>query len=1821
MFCLCFVGQTELWSQTYQCGTISQGPLSGEPKYVDRFGNLYAQADVTADPNALHCHNSGDFDLVFVTENVNGVDYPFSDIEMITICEVFQYLSGLLDVPPTRRARIELSKNPLLSANTYAAASPYFPNQCGLGHSLIHRVFATNAIYPPGTLHGHIEINPAVDFYDEPAMPTASTPGDLVDLYSVVLHEALHLLGFASTVNLSGGPTDGFYTLWDLGLRNTNGEFMIANEPSQTGACCLDYHLNTPAFPNFPDMIWNQNCGDLVFDVPQAPPVNGNYPGQSDVDLMNTLSHLDDGCGDDYVMNYSIVPIANGGVRRVMTPAEVAILCRLGYTVGGNCDAACFVMATRDGPITRRPNQFPWVLPYDQFLQNDVVSADADVRFPSGCLDNSLFSIVNDPVARTVTINFVGNVAEGYYRLCYALTGCDARTCDRGIIQLVVVTNNSNNPNSLAFCDPADCRMVCNGDFEEYFPTDSDFHIQAGMTSWEDNRAFPYIHNISLDVCYMVPSGNQVVGGLSHDKTEEAFVYPLKRPIPPNCTATISFDCAVYNNPPYSNPMLPWRILGLNQVPACPEIRTPDDCGQTVYTDYGCGGLSSVCIRTIPFEELGSTSVIDAYEIMFGEPNYPFNINRGSVRAIDAFPLTPVSFTWTNESSIPINCIMIDYRFPGPSQALIYNYIDNFAVELAPGCLNHVTITPTVQTACIEGTTAIDFEVCLNGPVPTPADVQLTVPINSLFGISYAGGGDFINGSTVITGMTPGQCVTRRLMLNLPGSLFNGQVLNFEILTAITGACWDNQGNNMFQVTADNCCALPLAADFTFQIDCRAVTFQSTPNAAHVTHAWDFDGDGSIDSNAPNPSYTYPAPGVYTVTHKVSNGCGDLEETSQTLTIACVDISNFPCPCTAANTINIDASVERRYSILENWFNFDKNDDGILDATDHNGCIAIKGQLDVDEDLQIVGADDIRMQGCKASINVKPERHLTMRENEHIGSCQEMWKGITSEERAWVTFTGNRILDAEYALTVHPSDILSPFGAQSRMDVEGNTFTNNHVGLRLGSPLDLLWSGGIQQTPLINNAFLTQGGLLATCGGATEGYDADLGYAGVLSKGVYTEVGVWGGPANTAFDNLRNGVVASSVFLDVRNCAFTNMVGDLGSTNGSGIYAEGSSAYVVHNNFSNCTRGVYDISNVYNNIVQNRMTGVQEGVRSIFPLSCHVVDNQNGSWEQGIDFAVHGVYASDLRVAPLFTDHKVYNNAFATTSDAVGTAIGIRLENIVPVEMPTGTFVSLNNLQVGQGILGGIQLSKQRNWDLTGNLIHLNTGGSGQWGLSLENSGSNRLNNNQIYGGASDLSQGFITRSSTGNRFCCNLTDGSSTGYSFVNICAGTRWRQSNMSNHTLGLECEVLTRISDQPINVVEQPGQPDIRKTNSNRFLSGAGGAIHKGSFDQISDSEIYVPTFVAPHYPPAGATPATDWFKESTELFVECEADEICPPYAPLATAPVEEGPIDTDYSLSARDFSKTAFDDLFEWEGGRDLYARLEQNPGWAAQSPALANFHALAANGPLAAFHAADDAVAFAQVVPNAWGEAMRDARLQIEANDAQVAAIQESALAENDPAARLALFWQAAAKRQEADSARLTLLQYQRAIDSLQRARALAALPTVAALPSADLFQSNRKTVLRVYLETLANGQRQLSPSQLAEISPIAHQCPAEGGTAVFIARSLYHRHEDVVFDDGLLCQGLEERSQRLPLAADAPSVAPNPASEMLEVLWPGSREGGVAWVSLHRASGEVVWEREAVFHQNRATLDVSSLPSGLYFCVVHTATQRFAPIKLTIIR
>jgi PKD repeat protein len=100
---------------------------------------------------------------------------------------------------------------------------------------------------------------------------------------------------------------------------------------------------------------------------------------------------------------------------------------------------------------------------------------------------------------------------------------------------------------------------------------------------------------------------------------------------------------------------------------------------------------------------------------------------------------------------------------------------------------------------------------------------------------------------------------------------------------------------------------------------------------------WDFDNDGSIDSTAQDPSWTFSAPGAYTVTLVAGNDSGTDTETRNnyvTVGLPLADVSFTATPGSGPSPLIVQFTDTSTNSPTA-W-EWDFEDDGTVDSTDQN---------------------------------------------------------------------------------------------------------------------------------------------------------------------------------------------------------------------------------------------------------------------------------------------------------------------------------------------------------------------------------------------------------------------------------------------------------------------------------------------------------------------------------------------------------------------------------------------------------------------------------------------------------------------------------------------------------------------------------------------------------------------------------------------------------------------------------------------------------------------------------------------------------------------
>lgn len=440
---------------------------SGSP-YVDRWNcavhPIEKEPPAGAEPFlTLSC---GGFQVTF-EDVLDATGTGFDDASLgatrrTTVCEVFLDLAAVIDLAGATpdvliRNADEDGSGPL------ASASPTFLPGGGCNSGALHE-HITTGVDPtpaPGVYDAMID---NIDFGDRViGSVTLSVnsdhtivPTDDLDLYSVILHESTHALGFLSLIqSTGGGGIGGSYSHYD--------QFLFDGPDALVDASCTAF-LGSPA-----DLVSGalDYAGSTLNTVAQPVYAPAFY------DTGSSLSHFDDLLGGTpYVMR----PSTSGGADRDLTQPELDVLCDLGYTLFGTActngypegvdDVDLLVNVTTPGVEICID-----VLDNDSDPDGDPISIDAgSIQVLSG---GGSFTVGTE-LCYTPSAVFVGTASLRYQPTDGAKLG--------NITEVAVAVEAD-------YCPDDACSLACNGGFEGGVPsTDSlRFNSFASCPSKVDN--------------------------------------------------------------------------------------------------------------------------------------------------------------------------------------------------------------------------------------------------------------------------------------------------------------------------------------------------------------------------------------------------------------------------------------------------------------------------------------------------------------------------------------------------------------------------------------------------------------------------------------------------------------------------------------------------------------------------------------------------------------------------------------------------------------------------------------------------------------------------------------------------------------------------------------------------------------------------------------------------------------------------------------------------------------------------------------------------------------------------------------------------------------------------------------------------------------------------------------------------------------------------------------------------------------------------------------------------------------------------------------
>ncbi len=1714
------------------CGAYHAIPPNGtnpDSIIIDRFGNSFDLVDLALQPPGVGggCVQAGYFSPTYFG-NVPAAALPIICQVLTNVSSIIPQRQGVTDCGALASQGVTLQ----IAWLNFNNPDPVIVQQLGLTLPLpgvaggIGTPFYSNPLdfqchevaldrpfikingghpEPAGIFDGRILINSAFAWNFNNNLPTGGFPG-LVDFHSVLLHEVMHVMGYASRMGFADA-----YSLWDQTLRvvdnyqpgggGANPQRAIVN-PSGCLSNCWQ------AIPNLANIAIN-SCSnalpgpDVVLGDAAIAAIGGVNINPNDPSALNgLLSHLSPTCSGQNVNYVMQSGITTNVARRVMTDAEQRIFCALGYQVQSQtvtCNG-CYNIAHQDREFmddaaccfkTFYACQGETIeVLNEEFLCNDITNGPQMVTrvWETG----NVVSVVPVPNANGTgwLIPIPANYNSSSAIMNYTATGCDCRQHNA----LFIISVDQQCPPCTFTSDPCD-NLLCISDFENFTNT-------TGIVSHLDwPIVFQGAEVAGSPDINVTNTGNHYLFLGNYNPNREAVNLELQKCIEPGCSLTMSMDLSGSNLD--ANFLEVWGSLD-RPCDATVLGATPiaQNCGQSTVCDPSYT-FEPVCIFD---DEFLATSIF----VNGDNPNFAFS----------------GPFTWANQTDQNI-CFLTLAPVGGGI------YLDNITAEIR--CEPEITCNDPLPDDICQGEIAnIIFQIC-TPEVPECLNLTLLTPT-----VILPSGWTLIGGNPGPFTLTEGLCQTITLQVQVPSNAPIGSMEMIMLSGTATGLCTTVEWSCSAKVTV---------------IDC------GQPQA-------------------------------------------------------------FTCPC-AAGGLNIDASENSphydpnlggtRYSDLEADFNYDQNNNGRIDQNEHNDCIAILGNLIIDQNLGITGCDNVQMQPCSEITVGTNILHSTMNlDGNTIYACSIMWHGITVRPYATLNFKGNTIRDAQFAITAIGESGIG-IDPPTKMIATSSTFSNNHIGV--------FFPGGPATTvvhhPFTSNTFNTTANLLMPCDANLPNHSITQGYAGVVTLGTSTTLGkTFGiGFANT-FSLLRNGVISENAVLNVSRANFQNIIGAnlpgvqfFGSASGNGIAANRGILNVFNCNFNNVRRGVYGNDNQQISVTASNMNHVWRGVETLNAHSSNISDNPT------IGFAGTGVLYRGVIPAGGLNAHRIENNTnmFVSQFPGVGLAYyaAIDIDNLMSSDAGAASITN-NHFFSGGNLSDGIRLNGSGGWDIAGNTIDFEAPSNPQFsnegdGIRLTNTNENYLYQNHINDFDLSLrkSIGMSLSDGTGNRYCCNSTFGNKIGSYFLGACGSTEWRVTDMLNHTLALSCAAGTEISTQP--------------DYGNNFNATSGTAFHNGGDIEVLNSQFIVVNTQQPHWPVAIATPnvTNAQFFDDGGLDAYCAAPCTAPMYAP----PPPDRDIDgSDLTTVYGGYSGGLYGAALQWENERRLYERMNQYQGMIGTNNATDAFYTTATNSKIGAYYQAEYAAKGIYNYPSSIANGLQASAAQLESNRLAVETIL-AGLAQAQSSADSALIYQSAnTQHQSGQAAAEALISYQMQAQAFSNAAAFDAYIATNSLSADNLLEQNRKTVQRLYLQTLGMGIFQLNPQQLSESEAIAEQCPLVGGSAVYAARALYRLNIDRVFVDDSLCTPSQERKdvQAKQFAVEGLSLVPNPASDMVSIngLSP-SREQPVD-VSLFDMNGKVCIHQ--VIETGEAALSIIGLLEGVYICQIKVSGKPPIALKLIIV-
>ncbi|MEY3240299.1 MAG: Secretion system C-terminal sorting domain [Bacteroidota bacterium] len=910
-----------------------------------------------------------------------------------------------------------------------------------------------------------------------------------------------------------------------------------------------------------------------------------------------------------------------------------------------------------------------------------------------------------------------------------------------------------------------------------------------------------------------------------------------------------------------------------------------------------------------------------------------------------------------------------------------------------------------------------------------------------------------------------------------------------------------------------------------------------------------------------------------------------------------------PTLCSPTNGIGTDACP----FYTSNLSQYESNLMGTILNGPASVFVAPNSIIQVDKSFSFIGNINIVM-GKNSGWNVlgRPTASTgyTLEINNGVsisGSCC-LWRGIYvygngmfMSQQGQVNASNNSISDALYAVRLFSQQNTTP-----RLVTRNTTYSNNFISIRgTDGRFNLISSGEAfrQNTftssgllciePCLNNLIdVLPPGL---------SYQQTRSYAGIFLKGgaintpgVTNLLNLTIPPVSdnriNTFSNLANGILASDLTLDIQDCAYFDNMQQGGYSFGGGY---GVRWFDNTGNFDLVYRGLTDVSdpNLINGVgFNNCATGIRAA--SLVPNNPSNITIRGC----GMNTVGNGV---ELNANQGDLTGSIHHNRINSNGQ-----YGVGLFDMTP--SPSNIQIMDNTLNASPGIgvwIVGPDFSGPQQVEIgPNNLINATI-----TGINAFNYSRAYIHENTILGtgagGSGILATGGVSEIECntigGNYFYgVNVIDNEiHKDLSFNTISnLGEGIRMDGTCPAENFIKCNTLTNnlLSYANLAITGQQFNTGNTWVNTGAF---ADGSVNVGL------SRYFIPLGTTP----MTVTPITGWFIQNPSLSIP-QCTKTCVANIVGGGGGIKE--LDkriADGNLSVNDWQK--------WKLERYLYRQLDGNTVMQAAEPSFQSFWSTKANQPIGRLGEVNRQAASIFSL-GIGATTVNNNQMVIQAELENLKVLDQQMTATEDAAVLGVLYNTINTKTQLITAA----INQNTALLTQAKSTRIAAAQTIQTglqqVPTTATYENNEKTVLSLYLQTLAIDVLPTS-AQLSTLYEIAIQCPRSGGPAVYFAGSIWQSCTGQLVQSGDCSKEAQgsngDRNENITASiSERVQVYPNPVNDNLLLSIPTKKT--ISHWAIFDTFGRLLKDDHALLDGIKS-IPTQSLQNGMFF--LHLTTDK----------